>query len=174
MNNDSSQIDRSSNLAEDRFQQFFDRHEDNLSKFLCQKKVQTADIDDIIQEVWIKARRKFDENQKYHGGWLRKIAQNALVDIYRKRKVRRESSGLTTDPVAATPEPDEENPSIKHLKDCESQLPDHERAVVELRFHHGQSTNQIAETLGINSNMVYQRVCRAMKQLRECVKRKQS
>jgi RNA polymerase sigma-70 factor, ECF subfamily len=97
------------------------------------------------------------------GGWLRRIATTTA--LMRLRRERHESLSECAEPMDTT--------STEDLIACRdlvqrvlSQLADHQRQVVELKFFHEQSHSEIGEALGITATASEIRLCRALKQLR--------
>lgn len=57
------------------------------------------------------------------------------------------------------------------LRRCVEKLPDQSRALVDLHYHGGLSTVEIAEQLAMKADAVRQAICRVRGQLRECIER---
>ncbi len=57
------------------------------------------------------------------------------------------------------------------LKRCVEKLPDQSRSLVDLHYHGGLSTVEIAGQLAMKADAVRQAICRVRGQLRECIER---
>jgi RNA polymerase sigma-70 factor (ECF subfamily) len=147
-------------------------------------------VDDVLQEAYIEAARRFSEFFKDRKApfflWLRSITGQKLLEIHRrhgaqKRDVRREvhirgsdgleaSSAVLAQAFAAS----QTSPSSVVARDeicrrLESALEDldpTDREVLVLRYYERLSNLEAAEVLGITPNATSQRHFRALKRLR--------
>ncbi len=110
-----------------------------------------ADLDDLLQEVWVLAFRK---RETFSGsgslvGWLYVIARNVGVGRVRRRK----ESGMPGE-MDRLPHPSsgpwgemEERAQREAILEAVLELPKRQREVVMLRMMEGRSTREVARSL---------------------------
>lgn len=109
------------------------------------------EAEDIVQEAFarfLSTAGRFTPDDSGAGGLLRVIALNLIRDGWRRRAVRGPHI-----PLEAVPEPpalDESQRSVERLavRSALGQLPDDQRAAVELRLVEGFSVRETARALG--------------------------
>lgn len=83
-------IARTSDIQDEQdFEYFHERDARQLTRFILRRGLQSADADDLAQEVWLKIwkhRHRFDGRD--FKSWMLKIARNSIVDAIRKHKLR--------------------------------------------------------------------------------------
>ncbi len=131
-------------------------------------KVPVADVDDLVQDVFIKALRRLStlrETGRF-GAWLAAIARNVAND-YHRRSVPEES--LTHDPdnevQNETSSGDHAGPAAAVLEVVRS-LPDAYRETLILRLVEGMTGPEIAARTGMTHGSVRVNLHRGMEQLR--------
>jgi RNA polymerase sigma factor (sigma-70 family) len=142
-----------------------------------------AEVDDVAQEVMIKLTRNHCRVLvEWHGmaddaanteaslaGYLRRICVNTARDLNRGRDLARGDgqdvtellAGPDSDPLAAL----EGERLAAALAQALARLSVADREILELRFNHGLSLQQLAEQLGVTANAAGQRAHRAEKRL---------
>jgi RNA polymerase sigma-70 factor, ECF subfamily len=139
------------------------------------------DAEDLVQETFLQAFKSIDsfEGRSSLRTWLYRITYNAAM--MRKRSqhstvsvddVLHENEGLTVPEQlfdwCCLPEADLQTEEMRnHLEDAIHALPEALRAVFVLRELEGVSTQECADTLGISTDLVKQRLHRARLWLRE-------
>jgi RNA polymerase sigma-70 factor (ECF subfamily) len=126
----------------------------------------TADAEDLAQEVYLKAYKNIDtvkdlELSKY---WLFKVTRNACLDFHRKNKHRRQSSfgPEHEQPESMTPESQlVSRENVQSLKAVIQQLPKKQKEVFILREYGDFTYQEIADVLKINKGTVMSRLTRA-------------
>ena len=71
-----------------------------LRAFIAKRIANEAEVDDIVQDVWLKMQRGLDglKDQRRLISWIYQIARHAIIDHYRAPGRRREMpAGLATD-----------------------------------------------------------------------------
>ncbi len=146
--------------------------------------------DDVLQQVYLEAFRSLNQFQ-YLGKdsflrWLFTILDRKLIDEHRalhaeRRDVRREvrafvspetasyvdllarigAKSATASQVLRTRE------TIGTLEQCLSELPEHYRDVIRMRFLQGRAVSEVARTLKRSEGSVHMICHRALQQLRE-------
>jgi RNA polymerase sigma-70 factor, ECF subfamily len=178
------------------FGQLVDRHEQRvrsivsriLSTAVDSKSIslQTADIDDLSQEVFVQAWRalpRFRGDARF-STWLYRIAVNRALKEYNYR--RRGSGRIQGVPVSddllrhlASLHPDPDVPSYdpeglfqqrardEALRDAIEMLPEKQRLVVLLHYFEECSCEEIAAIAGCNVGTVWSRLHYACRRLQE-------
>lgn len=133
------------------------------------------DVDDLVQETFIKAFSALDTYtpQFAFSTWLYKIATNHSIDHLRKRRLQTTSIDRpiqTKDGEMQMELPDDtyrpDRPLVEDqrrtlLADAVAQLPDKYRRVIEMRHQQEMSYEDIAETLALPLGTVKAHIFRA-------------
>jgi RNA polymerase sigma-70 factor (ECF subfamily) len=159
-------------------------HRADLRRFLIARTGDAAEADDVLQELWLKARQvpagPIDNGKAY----LYRMAQNLVVDRLREKQRRmareRRWNDQTTDFVAAGVEPADRSQSAEDeilaregaaiLVSAISNLPEGARKAFELHKLEGLSHAEVARRLGISRSGVEKHMAVAMKYLRRALK----
>ncbi len=152
---------------ESQFEEAYVAHADAIKRYLLWRTSEPLLAEDLTSETFAKAWRS---KEKFNGGsykaWLYRIAQNLLIDHWRKHKevpmcdsVEHlvSSENLLEDVTR--------NDDAKSLKLAVGRLPKKLRSVVELRFIEGLSAKETGEVLGLNEGNVRVLQHRALKKL---------
>jgi RNA polymerase sigma-70 factor, ECF subfamily len=156
---------------EQRFLEAYDQFADGIFRFVYFKTSNREQALDITQDVFTKAWDKIVQGEEVREfkAFLYKIAHNAVIDYYRKRK------NVSLDQMII-----EQNYDVEyqgHVKahasaesrlvlDHVSQLEPKYREVVTMRYVHDLSPREIAAIIGETENVVSVRLNRALKALR--------
>ncbi|HEY5743766.1 MAG TPA: sigma-70 family RNA polymerase sigma factor, partial [Terrimicrobiaceae bacterium] len=134
---------------------------------------------DVTQETFLrawKALRRFDRGAPF-ASWLHRIATNAAIDLFRRRKLRPqadlESAPLKIDPASRTTPSAPESPEIilhraeikQRVEEAFAVLSPEHRAVIVLREIEDFSYEEIAKHLGCSVGTVMSRLFYARKRL---------
>ena len=121
--------------------------------------------DDLAQEVFMKAFVQINSLRQADrfGPWLVRICRNTATD-YLRRKRRQEP--LEPDQIESHPTP-KTGPDVDGLTKALGALPEPLRQAVLLYYLDGQSTQSVAQALGISADGVMTRLSRARRILRE-------
>ena len=121
---------------------------------------------DIVQEGAYKAILKCDtlREENYVGSWVYRIMLNEIFQFCRKVKRMREE--LAEDPLLGHEGLAAEEGDNVALWKALDNLPEGDKAVLELRYFEDMKLEEIAEALGENLNTVKSRLYRALHKLR--------
>jgi RNA polymerase sigma-70 factor (ECF subfamily) len=137
-------------------------------------KADPPDIEDILQETWLRVFRKrdqFDTGRRFLP-WVTQIACNVLRD---RRRSRRPTAALPQENLEAK----ELGPidlmraaeDVQKVRECVERLAAHDRRIIVLRFWHDRSFDEIHAELGGATSLAAtrSRYYRALNQLLECL-----
>jgi RNA polymerase sigma-70 factor (ECF subfamily) len=135
------------------FGRIFDEYAGPLYRFIASRVSRPSDAEDLTQLVFVKALEalpRYEARGIPFGGWLFRLARNAIIDQIR---TRRDHLSLV---VATTRESEEASPeAMASLRDdldrvaaALRELTDDQREVIELRFFAGLSVAEAAEAMG--------------------------
>jgi len=149
------------------------RHAGPLARFLAGAGADSGDLDDLVQETFIRAFRSLDgwRAEAAFRSWLLSIASNLLKDQFRKHRGRTivaiEDSDLpaTDDPALALDAREAERRLIAGL----ATLPRLQREVFLLRAQQGMDYETIARTLDTTPGAARVHYHQAVKRLKELV-----
>lgn len=154
---------------------------DNLRAFIVKRVANEAEVEDILQEVFLRIHRRIDglKDPRRVVSWVYQITRHAIIDHYRMPGHRREvPAGLATDMeatglmVAALPaERAADSGRLRtELADCLrpmlSRLSQDYRDAVMLVELEGLTQQAAAERLGLSLSGMKSRVQRGRKQLK--------
>ena len=163
------------------FQLLVERYQDRLLALTRHYTRNAVEIEDIVQEAFLKAYRRLDsfQQQSSFSTWLYRIAVNTALDFL--KRCGRNPVRAVEDPEAA-PEgrpmpvtaPDarmerEEVAKITH--DVLQELPEIFRTVIVLREFEGRAYQDIADILGISIGTVESRLFRARARFKDALLR---
>lgn len=151
---------------------------DGLRAFIARRVANEAEVEDILQEVFLRVHRRLDRlnDPQQVVPWLYRIARNAVIDYYRAPGRRRERpAGLAGDLEQNAPASfSADNESDRHrtdLADCLrpmlERLPEDSRAAVTMVEFEGLTQRAAAERLGLSVSGMKSRVQRGRRQLKQ-------
>lgn len=152
------------------FDALFARYRDNITAMLIKFTNNSDDVDDLMQEAFMKAYLKIGLYKPEYdfGGWIYTIARNTFVDFNRSRRnnalnpqnISLESSN-TAQALAPTPEEYIINAQQRaQIERYIEMLPADYRQLFELRFIDEYSYEEIAEKLDMKLGTVKTRIFR--------------
>lgn len=122
--------------------------------------------EDMVQEVWIMLWLKFDtmtgRSEWQQRVWVRRVTRSVLVDLYRREHPPLEPINATMEETVAT----ESSDVAERIDDLFVALTPDEQRLMHMRLE-GYTAEEIASSLNIEQNAVYQRVNRIMNKLRQ-------
>jgi RNA polymerase sigma-70 factor (ECF subfamily) len=153
------------------FGRLFDHFHLPVYRFVASRVRRRSDAEDLTQLVFVKALEalpRYESRGIPFGGWLFRLARNAIIDQIR---TRRDHLPLVT---ALTRETDDSGPEARAaLKDdldrvaqALTELTDDQREVIELRFFAGLSVLETAVAMGRQEGTVRGLQFRAIAALR--------
>lgn len=158
-------------------------HHSRLRYFIRSLGVQSAWVDDIAQEAFLLAYKKWGDLDEVGnaGVWLCAIARNLVMNELTKtsRRQRLLDENMTTLLLAAESEPTRPGQAsdqcISHqaLRDCMEKLPERSRQVVQARYFHDLNSTDIGGDLKMTTTAVRQVLFRSRQLLADCLQRKE-
>ena len=146
--------------------------DERLRPFVARRVEGAADVDDIVQEVYLRMLRGLPSlrNQERLLPWMFTVARRAVVDHHRQVAVAPYLREELPEPPVEEPEPVDDDLRTA-LRLCArvwvDDLPPHYREAVTLVELEGLSVAEAAERLGLSSSGVKSRVQRGRAQLRK-------
>ena len=151
------------------FEPLFMRHKDIISAMLVKRAANADDVDDLLQEAFMKAFVHINlYNPSYDfGAWICAIAKNTFVDFSRSRrnKALNPENNLplegTTQALSPTPEESIINAQQRaQIERYIATLPEDYRQLFILRFIEEYTYEEIAEALQMKLGTVKTRIFR--------------
>lgn len=161
--------------------ELYQDHSDAVRRFLYKRVREPADVEDIVQDLFIRISRQSDLRERLDGGegqsrsYLYTIANNLVVDMERKKAVRWRYSAEHADQSQSSV--DDLSPDViviakEHMQLVKQAIktlrPEHRTAFILNRFKH-MSHKEIAEVMGVKSRQVEGYVAAALSNLRKRV-----
>src|SRR5689334_6719028 len=153
------------------FGRIFDEYAGPIYRFIASRVNRPSDAEDLTQHVFVKALEalpRYEARGVPFGGWLFRLARNAVIDHVR---TRREHSEL--DAVAGRAHgdagPDEiavVRQELDAVGSALAMLTDEQREAISLRFFAGLSAREAAEAMGKQEGTVRGLQFRAIAALR--------
>lgn len=141
---------------------------DNIRRFIHARISNPEAVDDVLQDVFIKIHSNIDslaDTEKIQP-WLFRIARNAIMDYYRKKKITTE----ITDDVLKTEEHFDSEPQQEiedGLRGMIDNLPEVYRQALLLTEYGGITQKELSKQMGISLSGAKSRVQRARQKLRD-------
>jgi RNA polymerase sigma-70 factor (ECF subfamily) len=153
------------------FGRIFDAYSGPIYRFIASRVRSPSDAEDLTQLVFVKALEalpRYEARGVPFGGWLFRLARNAIIDQIR---TRRDHLSLVS---AVTRETDDAGPEasaalqddLDRVAQAMSELTDNQREVIELRFFAGLSVLETAVAMGRQEGTVRGLQFRAIAALR--------
>jgi RNA polymerase sigma-70 factor (ECF subfamily) len=153
------------------FGRIFDAYAGPIYRFIASRVNRPSDAEDLTQLVFVKALEalpRYEARGVPFGGWLFRLARNAIID---QARTRRDHLSLVT---AMTRETEEAGPeAVAALRDdldrvalALRDLTDDQREVIELRFFAGLSVFEAATAMGRQEGTIRGLQFRAIASLR--------
>lgn len=162
----------------DYFKYIIDRYKERLTYYIKRRtKVSQHDVEDILQEIFIKVYRNlndFDSDLSF-SSWVYRIAHNYIIDWYRKEK-KHDTVDLDDDEtkliltIASDDSSDGYSLSEetrKEISEVLNKLDESYREVVILRFFDDKSYDEISDIMKIPVSLVGARLNRAKKMIKQ-------
>jgi len=132
---------------------------------------QKEDAEDLTNDVFVRMLESLDRQSGSFFAWLYQIASNRIIDYYRKKDVRSDTSdvGEAIEYFESDEKSIEKMFIREELKKGIHQLTAEQQEVILLRFIEGYQANEVAEMLNKSPTAVRQLQYRALKQLRKII-----
>jgi RNA polymerase sigma-70 factor (ECF subfamily) len=153
------------------FGQIFDEYHQPIYRFVVSRVGRPSDAEDLTQLIFVKALEalpRYAARGIPFGGWLFRLARNAVIDHVR---TRRDHLELTAEIQRPTEEAGPEaTAALRQDLDAVARalgvLTDEQREVIELRFFAGLSAREAAEAMGKQEGTIRGLQFRAIASLR--------
>jgi RNA polymerase sigma-70 factor (ECF subfamily) len=153
------------------FGRLFDHFHEPVYRYIASRVQRPADAEDLTQLVFVKALEalpRYEARGVPFGGWLFRLARNAVIDFARTRHQHAE---LTTigDRADADVGPDElalTREDLDAVAAALASLTEEQREAIALRFFSGLSAREAAEAMGKQEGTVRGLQFRAIAALR--------
>jgi len=136
-------------------------HEPMLRAYLHRKFPRLTDVDDVVQESYLKIiRAKMEGNLRSARGFLFTAARNLVLDGFRRRRAApfeefgAEAQAFVPEDLPCAAEQASREQELRFLADAIESLPLRCRQVLKLRKIYGLSHKEIAARLGISERTV--------------------
>lgn len=132
--------------------------------------------EEIMQDAFLRCWGRAESYSPAMGRvstWLAAISRNRAIDVLRSRQHQsrlRERAPLVLTTDMATASEADEVVTRQVVAGAISQLPDHQREIIELAYFRGMTQSEIARTLKAPLGTVKSRTRAAMDQLREALR----
>lgn len=156
----------------DNFSQIFRQHHRNIYSLLLRMTQNSADAEDLTQEVFIKLHGcigSFREESKL-STWLYRIAYNQAIDFLRKKKVRDYETVPVESVYIAQPEESDEEGKTALLLEALKGLTTEETALITLFYMDKKSTEEISGITSLSVSNVKTKLHRIRKKIYEQLK----
>ena len=135
------------------FGRIFDEFGAPIYRFIASRVNSPSDAEDLTQLVFVKALEalpRYEARGIPFGGWLFRLARNAIID---QSRTRRDHLSLVTAVTRATDEAGPEamatlRDDLERVARALADLTDDQREVIELRFFAGLSVYEAAAAMG--------------------------
>lgn len=149
-------------------------HEPALRAFLLRRVPTISDIDDLVQESYLRLIRARAAGKVNNArSYLFTIARNAAFDLFRRSRGISMQSIVNEEPLAVLEDKPGVAESVNNSEELEilyqaiSMLPDRCREIMTLQKIHGLSNRAIAERLGLSVYTVNAHVATGLLRCRE-------
>jgi len=151
------------------FRILYERHKDQVYTTAVRMLGNTADAEDVLQEIFVKVFRNIDrfECRSKFTTWLYSIAVNSCRDHLRSRGRNRETPIETEEGEIPLRAPRRSTDVSMIIEEEIRQLPEGMKTVFLLKAVEGFSHREIAEILGVSEGSSKSQYFAAKKQLRE-------
>lgn len=139
--------------------------------FFVQKRVRNrADAEDLTQDVLYKLVSSDNDKLQNVKSWMYTIAQNTVIDYYRRKKVPMEDIELLEKEF---PDADTDSQAWQEMSACIvpfiAQLPEEYRTLMQLSELDGIPQKELAEKLDMNYTTLRSKVQRGRKKLKQLI-----
>ena len=153
------------------FGRIFDAYAAPIHRFIASRVNRPSDAEDLTQLVFVKALEalpRYEARGVPFGGWLFRLARNAIIDQVR---TRRDHLSLVAAVTRATEDAGPEamaflRDDLDHVARALNELTDDQREVIELRFFAGLSVHETADAMGRQDGTIRGLQFRALAALR--------
>lgn len=158
-----------------RFETLIEQHHDEIYGYLWRLTRNTADAQDLTQEVFLRAYQAFGRLRSEHNlrAWLYKIATNCAYTAFKRDKRQAQHTVALLDDAHGAPadaaSPHQQtavNESLAAVRQAMAGLPDKQRQALLLRHVQGLEYAEVAQALGCSQDSARANVYQAIRRLR--------
>ena len=151
------------------YQTLLNHHLPSLSHYVARMTVNSADAEEIIQDVFLRFWQKAEQYNPQRAKlstWLHQIAYNICVDFFRKNdKHNIQKHEIITASKDSPQQTFESKQASEILKEAITALPENQRCALVLSHYQGLSNRETAEVLEISVDALESLLRRARKKL---------
>ena len=168
-----SQVDLLNEYATRRDAEAFAKLVDQYQRLIfstCRRKLHNSqDVDDAVQETFLRLAHKAGELHSNIGGWLHRCAVNVSVDMNRRRSARQkyEHAAAAQSPVGLENVQVELAELREHLDAALEKLDPEQRELIIQRFFVGRAQVEMAEESGVSPSTMTRRIESAIGAMRD-------
>jgi RNA polymerase sigma-70 factor, ECF subfamily len=147
-----------------------------LASFLARRVRRPSDVDDLLQEVFLRIHRHLDslEHSDHVAGWIFKTARNALIDHERARATRGEARQVAPDTLDNLAAGENDAPEASEVASCcvrpmIARLPEPYREGIRMTELEGITQAAAAERAGMSLPGMKSRIQRGRERLKELI-----
>lgn len=142
--------------------------EQKLRPFVMRRVRCEADIDDVLQDVFLRMHRGLEDlrDEERFGPWVYRIARSAVLDHQRRAQKHVHAEPHAAEPEAPTEDEDAETRLAGYVAVFVAMLPSPYREALTLTELEGLTQKQAADMLGISLTAMKSRVARGRRELR--------
>jgi RNA polymerase sigma-70 factor (ECF subfamily) len=170
-------VERARQGDEAAFAAIYQRYERPIYALICRLLGNEEDAFDLTQDVFIKAYKALNNTSPdlNLSAWLHRIASNACLDVFRRRKIVRWLPWDPTEHANITPAKEVDEPE-RHIIQRETtaqvqsvlnRMAENYRLCLVLKEYQDLSCEEIAEVMNISKAAVKSQLFRAREQFRE-------
>src|SRR5215470_14729274 len=153
------------------FGRLFDHYHASVYRYIASRVQRPTDAEDLTQHVFVKALEalpRYEARGVPFGGWLFRLARNAVIDHVRTRHDHAELDSIIgwTHGDAGPDEIAVVRQELDAIGAALANLTDEQREAIELRFFAGLSAREAAEAMGKQEGTVRGLQFRAIASLR--------
>jgi RNA polymerase sigma-70 factor, ECF subfamily len=155
------------------FRELYDTYYASIANFVCYSIGRGIDVDDVIQNVFVKVARNYSQFGRHSSvkTWIISIARNEIIDNIRKaQRLPHIQPGEIADTiVGSVRDPQEivsDRDTLSYIRKQVEALPLNMRSVVLLRLYQDLNTSETAEVMGWSAVRVRVTYKRALDKLR--------
>lgn len=147
-----------------------------LRPFVARRVASAADVDDVLQEVFLRLQRGIDglRDEQRFGPWVYRITRNAIIDHQRSQARHPVVAREADDGSSHVPDADDDDGAVERafascIAPFVAMLPSPYREALTLTELEGLTQREAAEMLGVSLSGMKSRVQRGRVQLRRAL-----
>jgi RNA polymerase sigma factor (sigma-70 family) len=159
--------DYAKHRSPDAFAQIVEQYQ-RLILATCRRKLHhPADLDDAVQETFLRLAQNAGTVRNNVGGWLYTCAVNVAIDINRRQSSRHRHESAAAMPSQTPDEPQQQLAELReHLDAALLKLEPAERELIIQRYFVGRPQVELAADAGVSASAISHRLDQAIENLR--------